>query len=118
MKRFPAMAYPYKRKPVELTGLLSFFYGDYGIPMILAAQFAQQRIKNLFKQEAGQVQDHLINLGISLPGNKTAEMGELMYALASSIGNQPLRLCRRLPDRPGAGKPIPGFCAPLGTFHG
>ena len=70
---------------IELTGLLSFFYDDYGIPMILAAQFAQQRIKNLFKQETSQVQDHLINLGISLPGNKTAEMGELMYALASSV---------------------------------
>jgi phosphoenolpyruvate synthase/pyruvate phosphate dikinase len=70
---------------IELTGLLGFFYDDYGIPMILAAQFAQQRIQNLFKQESSQVQDHLINLGISLPGNKTAEMGELMYALAASI---------------------------------
>jgi phosphoenolpyruvate synthase/pyruvate phosphate dikinase len=69
---------------IELTSLLRFFYDDYGIPMILAAQFAQQRIQNLFKQETSQVQDHLINLGISLPGNKTAEMGELMYALASS----------------------------------
>jgi phosphoenolpyruvate synthase/pyruvate phosphate dikinase len=69
---------------IELTGLLSFFYDDYGIPMILAAQFAQQRIQNLFKQETGQLQDHLINLGISLPGNKTAEMGEAMYALAAS----------------------------------
>jgi rifampicin phosphotransferase len=69
---------------IELTGLLSFFYDDYGIPMILAAQFAQRCIQNLFKQETSQVQDHLINLGISLPGNKTAEMGELMYALASS----------------------------------
>lgn len=69
---------------IALTNLLQFFYGDYGIPMILAAQIAQQRIKNLFKQEAGQVQDHLINLGIALPGNKTTEMGEWMYALASS----------------------------------
>ena len=103
---------------IELTGLLSFFYDDYGIPMILAAQFAQQRIQNLFKQESSQVQDHLINLGISLPGNKTAEMGELMYALAASVEISRCRLCRRLPDRPGAGKPIPGFCGPLGTFHG
>jgi phosphoenolpyruvate synthase/pyruvate phosphate dikinase len=69
---------------VALTDLLTFFYGDYGIPMVLAAQFAQQRINNLFKQEAARVQDHLINLGISLPGNKTAEMGEFMYTLASS----------------------------------
>jgi pyruvate,water dikinase len=68
----------------RLTDLLTFFYGDYGIPMILAAQIAQQRIKGLFKQEANQVQEHLINLGISLPGNKTTEMGELMYTLASS----------------------------------
>jgi phosphohistidine swiveling domain-containing protein len=67
-----------------LTELLQFFYGDYGIPMILAAQISQQRIKRLFKQETSQVQDHLINLGVALPGNKTAEMGALMYALASS----------------------------------
>lgn len=69
---------------VTLTNLLTFFYGDYGIPMILAAQIAQRRIQNLFKREADSVQDHLINLGISLPGNKTTEMGELMYALADS----------------------------------
>lgn len=69
---------------MALTGLLQFFYGDYGIPMILAAQVAQRRIKNLFKQESDQVQDHLIDLGIALPGNKTTEMGELMYALASA----------------------------------
>jgi phosphohistidine swiveling domain-containing protein len=69
---------------IALSELLQFFYSDYGISMILAAQFAQQRIKALFKQEAVQVQDHLINLGIALPGNKTTEMGEEMYALASS----------------------------------
>jgi rifampicin phosphotransferase len=68
---------------ISLTGLLTFFYGQYGIPMILTAQIAQQRIQNLFKDEAG-VQDHLINLGVALPGNKTAEMGELMYELASA----------------------------------
>jgi phosphoenolpyruvate synthase/pyruvate phosphate dikinase len=73
-----------QQQAVTLTNLLQFFYGDYGIPMILAGQIAQQRIKNLFKREAAEVQDHLINLGISLPGNKTAEMGEAMYALASS----------------------------------
>jgi len=69
---------------VALTSLLTFFYGDYGIPMILAGQLAQQRIKGLFKAEAVQVQDHLVNLGIALPGNKTTEMGEAMYALADS----------------------------------
>jgi rifampicin phosphotransferase len=73
-----------RAQAVELSALLNFFYGKYGIPMILASQIAQQRIKGLFKQEASQVQDHLINLGIALPGNKTTEMGELMYALASS----------------------------------
>jgi pyruvate,water dikinase len=69
---------------IALTELLPFFYGDYGIPMVLAGQFAQQRINNLFKNEASQAQDQLVNLGISLPGNKTTEMGKLMYALASS----------------------------------
>ena len=73
-----------QEQAIKITGLLSFFYDEYGIPIILAGQIAQQRIKQLFKKEANQVQDHLINLGISLPGNKTAEMGELMYTLASS----------------------------------
>ena len=69
---------------LALANLLAFFYGDYGIPMILAGQIAQRRIQGLFKRKAVDVQDHLINLGISLPGNKTTEMGELMYALADS----------------------------------
>jgi rifampicin phosphotransferase len=73
-----------QQQAVALSNLLTFFYGDYGIPMILAGQIAQQRIKNLFKREAAEVQDHLINLGIALPGNKTTEMGELMYTLAAS----------------------------------
>ncbi len=84
LETFSGAGLSLQTQALELTGLLSFFYDDYGIPMILAAQLAQQRIQNLFKQEASQVQDHLINLGISLPGNKTAEMGELMYVLASS----------------------------------
>ena len=70
---------------VQLADLLSFFYGEYGIPMILAAQIAQQRIKDIFQGESTQVQDYLTNLGISLPGNKTTEMGEAMYALANSV---------------------------------
>ncbi len=73
-----------QQQAVALSSLLTFFYGDYGIPMILAGQLAQQRIKNLFKREAAEVQDHLINIGIALPGNKTTEMGELLYALAAS----------------------------------
>ncbi|HQZ52917.1 MAG TPA: PEP/pyruvate-binding domain-containing protein [Thermoflexales bacterium] len=67
-----------------LTELLRFFYADHGIPMILAGQFAERRMRGLFKQDAAQAHDHLINLGISLPGNKTAEMGEALYGLASS----------------------------------
>jgi phosphohistidine swiveling domain-containing protein len=71
-------------RAAALSGLLRFFYGDYGIPMILAAQIAYRRIKGLFKHEAARVRDHLINLGIALPGNKTTEMGEEMYGLASA----------------------------------
>jgi len=67
---------------VKLSALLEFFYGDFGIPMILTAQLAQQRIKGLFKGDG--VQDSLVELGIALPGNKTTEMGEAMYTLASS----------------------------------
>jgi pyruvate,water dikinase len=84
-EKFSGAGQSLQAQAAQLTGLLTFFYSDYGIPMILAAQIAQQRIQSLFKQEAAQVQDHLINLGISLPGNKTTEMGELMYALATSL---------------------------------
>jgi len=84
LETFSGVGQSLQAQSVQLTNLLTFFYGDYGIPMILAAQLAQQRLQGLFKQETAQVQDHLINLGISLPGNKTTEMGELMYALASS----------------------------------
>ncbi len=69
---------------ILLTDMLSFFYGDYGIPMILAGQIAQQRIRRLFKSEEEQVKDHLINLGVALPGNMTTAMGEAMYDLAGS----------------------------------
>jgi pyruvate,water dikinase len=84
IETFSGEGQPLQAQAARLTGMLTFFYGDYGIPMILAAQIAQQRIKGLFKQDAAQVQDHLINLGISLPGNKTTEMGEAMCALAAS----------------------------------
>jgi len=84
LETFSGEGQPLQAQAARLTDLLTFFYGDCGIPMILAAQIAQQRIKGLFKQEASQVQDHLVNLGISLPGNKTTEMGERMYILASS----------------------------------
>lgn len=81
---FSAHGRTLQAQAVALTSLLSFFYGDYGIPMILAGQIAQQRIKGLFKAETAQAQDHLVNLGVALPGNKTTEMGEAMYALAAS----------------------------------
>jgi pyruvate,water dikinase len=44
-----------QEQAVALTGLLRFFYGEYGIPMVLTGQIAQMRIKGLFKQEAAQV---------------------------------------------------------------
>jgi rifampicin phosphotransferase len=71
-----------REQAIQLSELLQFFYGDFGIPMILAAQIAQRRIQRLFNRDA--VQDHLTNLGIALPGNKTTEMGEEIYILASS----------------------------------
>jgi phosphohistidine swiveling domain-containing protein len=84
LETFSANGRSLQAQAAALADLLTFFYGDYGISMILAAQLAQQRLQVLFKQEAAQVQAHLINLGISLPGNKTTEMGEEMYALASA----------------------------------
>lgn len=73
-----------RAQALGLTQLLRFFYGEHGIPMILAGQFAERRIRRLFKDDAAQAADHLINLGIALPGNKTAEMGEALYGLATS----------------------------------
>jgi pyruvate,water dikinase len=87
LKRFETLSnegLPLEVQARQLAEWLQFFYGDYGIPMILAAQFAQGRIKSLFKQEANQAHDHLINLGVALPGNKTTEMGEWIFALASA----------------------------------
>ena len=84
LETFAANGRPLLDQAIALTELLTFFYGDYGIPMILAGQIAQQRLRGLFKAEAAQVQDALINLGIALPGNKTTEMGEALYALAAS----------------------------------
>lgn len=72
-----------QQQAIAITNLLTFFYGEYGIPIILAGQIAQRRIQGLFKGEA-DVRDHLVNLGVALPGNKTTEMGELMYELAAS----------------------------------
>ncbi len=83
LRHFSGDGLSLREQAVALTNLLSFFYGGYDIGMILSGQFAQQRIRKLFKNDAN-VQDHLTNLGVSLPGNKTAEMGEWMYRLASA----------------------------------
>ncbi|HWI51601.1 MAG TPA: PEP/pyruvate-binding domain-containing protein, partial [Symbiobacteriaceae bacterium] len=67
-----------------LTGLLDFFNIEYGIPLVLAAQLAQLRIKRLFANGGREIRDALANLGAALPGNKTAEMGALMHRLAAA----------------------------------
>ena len=84
LKEFSGEGQSLEQQAVRLTEMLQFFYGDHGIPMILAAQAAQERMRRLFRQQAAAAQDHLVNLGVALPGNKTTEMGELMYALARS----------------------------------
>lgn len=66
-----------------LCDLLPFFYNDYIIPMVLAAQVAQTRIRALFRDDLGTMRDDLINLGISLPGNKTTEMGQQLFSMAA-----------------------------------
>jgi pyruvate,water dikinase len=82
LEAFSGAGMSLQAQAVQLTDRLRFFY--VGISMILAAQIAQRRIRGLFKREAAQAQDHLVNLGIALPGNKTTEMGELMVELAQS----------------------------------
>ncbi len=83
LERLSGAGLSLRAQAIALTDRLEFFYGDYGIPMILAGQLAQQRLRRLFKQKDDQTRDHLIALGVALPGNKTTEMGELMYTLAS-----------------------------------
>jgi pyruvate,water dikinase len=81
-ERVPSGGRSLKSQAVDLAGLMPFFYSDYGIPMVLAGHLAQRRIQALFRREAEQARDPLVHLGVSLPGNKTAEMGERMLALA------------------------------------
>jgi pyruvate,water dikinase len=73
-----------KRLASDLTGLLSFFFLDYGLPVVLAPQIAQLRLRRMFRTDAAGLGDELASLGMALPGNKTAEMGEQMYWLAAS----------------------------------
>jgi pyruvate,water dikinase len=73
-----------EQQATALTALLHFFFYEYGMPMVLASQFAQARIKKLFADHLDEVAEPLLSLGTSLPGNKTAEMGALMFDLAAS----------------------------------
>jgi pyruvate,water dikinase len=68
---------------VRLNSIVHFFSVDYGVPMFMIPQFVELRLKAIFKKESERVKDALVSLGISLPGNKPAEMGQLMYKLAS-----------------------------------
>lgn len=72
------------QQAANLTALLGFFFMDYGPPMVITPQIAQRRIKQIFEADADSVKAQLLSLGMSLPGNKTAEMGALMVELASS----------------------------------
>lgn len=72
------------QQAVNLTTLLHFFFYDYGLPMVFASQIAKSRIKRIFKEDVGEVNEQLLSLGVSLPGNKTAEMGAMMFDLAAS----------------------------------
>lgn len=72
------------QQATNLTALLHFFFYEYGMPMVFASQIAQMRIKKLFEDDLTGVNEHLLSLGTSLPGNKTAEMGAAMLALAAS----------------------------------
>jgi pyruvate,water dikinase len=73
-----------KQQAIDLTALLTCFLVDYGMPMVFAPQIAQSRIKRIFEEDGERVNEQLLSLGTSLPGNKTAEMGALMVELASS----------------------------------
>jgi len=68
---------------VKLNSIVHFFSVDYGVPMFMIPQFVELRLKQIFKKESERVKDDLVSLGISLPGNKPAEMGQLLYKLAS-----------------------------------
>ncbi|MDJ0752773.1 MAG: PEP/pyruvate-binding domain-containing protein [Ardenticatenaceae bacterium] len=73
-----------RQQALNLTDLLPFFFVEYGPSMILTSQIAYSRIERIFKNETEDVREQLVSLGMSLPGNKTAEMGEKMFALATS----------------------------------
>ncbi len=69
---------------VRLTGGLDFFFMKYGTPTWFSAKTAKAKIQKLFKNEKSHIADHLTNLGMALPGNKTTEMGAMLYKIAAS----------------------------------
>ena len=72
------------QQAANLTALLHFFFYEYGMPMVFASQIAQARIKKLFEDNLDEVSAQLLSLGTALPGNKTSEMGALLFDLATS----------------------------------
>jgi phosphoenolpyruvate synthase/pyruvate phosphate dikinase len=67
----------------KLNSIVHFFSVVYGVPMFLIPQLVENRLKGMFKEGGSQVKDALVSLGVALPGSKPAEMGQLMYQLAS-----------------------------------
>ena len=53
-----------QEQATEPMGLLHFFFLEFGLPMMVAAQVAQQRIKRLFGSEAALVRDHLMSRAV------------------------------------------------------
>ncbi len=72
------------QQATNLTALLHFFFYEYGLPLVFAPQIAEMRIRKIFAEEEELVKEQLMSLGTSLPGNKTAEMGKMMFDLAAS----------------------------------
>lgn len=68
----------------RLTGGLDFFFMKYGTPTWFSAKNAKAQIQRLFRNEQDNIADYLTNLGMALPGNKTTEMGALLYKIAVS----------------------------------
>lgn len=70
------------QKAKTLTAHLDYFLMETGMPAFMLTLNAKKNIKNLFK-DISNIDDHLINITMMLPHNKTTEMGRLLYKLAS-----------------------------------
>jgi len=66
----------------RVTGGLDFFLMKYGMPTMFGAARARKSIVGIF--EGADVDDHLINISMALPHNKTTEMGEALYKIAAA----------------------------------